>query len=142
MLKGIPDIISSDLMKCMMDMGHGDVMVLTDANFPAASHAKRYIKAEGVAITDLLDAVLSFLPVDDFVDTSYRLMNYRETESEPEIWADFRKIIEKHNGKEELKRIGFTDRLDYYEMAEHAYVVVQTATTARYANITIQKGVI
>lgn len=142
MLKGVPDIISSDLMKCLMDMGHGDVIVLTDANFPAVSHAKRYIKAEGVEITDMLDAVLKFLPVDDFVDKSYLLMNYRDCEPKPEIWDEFEQIIVKHNGPEELERIGFADRLDYYETAEKAYVVVQTATTKRYANITIQKGVI
>ncbi|HIR14765.1 MAG TPA: fucose operon FucU protein [Candidatus Choladousia intestinavium] len=142
MLKGIPDIISSDLMKCMMDMGHGDVLVLTDANFPAVSHAKHYIKAEGVEITDLLDAILTFLPVDDFVETSYCLMNYRDSETRPEIWDEFEKIIVKHNGEEELQRIGYIDRLDYYTVAEKAYVVVQTATLARYANITVQKGVI
>ena len=76
------------------------------------------------------------------METSYCLMNYRDSETRPEIWDEFEKIIVKHNGEEELQRIGYIDRLDYYTVAEKAYVVVQTATLARYANITVQKGVI
>lgn len=74
MLRGIPRAISPDLMKCMMEMGHGDVLVLVDANYPAHSHGKRVIRMDHVEIPELLEAALQFFSLDYFVDNPVRLM--------------------------------------------------------------------
>lgn len=142
MLKTIPKIISPELMKIMMEMGHSDVLILADANFPAAAHAKRLIRAEGVEVPELLEAILPYFPLDDFVDAPVRLMPNLSTEPVPEIWDVYEKIIRNSDEAHVFKKFAFTDRLKFYKKAEEAYVIVQTATTARYANIVLQKGAI
>ena len=66
MLRGIPAVISPELMKTMMEMGHGDELVLADANFPAVSHAQRLVRSD-CGIPELLDAILRVFPLDSFV---------------------------------------------------------------------------
>ncbi len=142
MLRGIPGIISPDLMKYMMEMGHSDVLVLADANFPAISNAKRYLKADGVEIPDLLDAILTYFPLDGYVKKPVKLMRNLPGEPLPEIWESYKSIIEKRDREQAFKDFGLSDRLPFYEETRNAYLVVQTVTTARYANISLQKGVI
>jgi L-fucose mutarotase len=134
--------MSPELMKYMMEMGHSDVLVLADANFPAASHARRYLKLEGVEITELLEAILKYYPLDGYVNESVKLMKHLSDEPVPEIWKEYETIIKKNSTTEEFKNFGMLQRYQFYKEAERAYVIVQTATTARYANIMLQKGVI
>lgn len=141
MLKQIPTILSPELFKTMMEMGHGDEIILTDGNFPAASHASRLIRADGHNVPELLDAILQFYPIDTFVKQPISLMarvpgdNYN-----PEIWAVFENIVSQHfssfNGFE------MVERFDFYERAKKAYAIVATSETARYANIILKKGII
>jgi len=126
----------------MQEMGHNDYIILVDANYPAASGAKRLVRLDGTEITDLLDAVMQFFPLDNFVDNPVVLMRPRPEESTPEIWQEFREILLKHDQDEAFSDFHLIDRLDYYEYAQNAYAIVQTSTTARYANIGLQKGVI
>ena len=142
MLRNIPPVMSPELLKTIHEMGHSDFIIIADANFPASDLAKRYIRLDGVESTDLLDAILRFFPLDDFVDKPVVLMQPRLQEPEPEIWQVYQKII--HDRDEEKIFSGFhsIDRLDFYEYAKKAYAIVQTGTTVRYANISIQKGVI
>lgn len=142
MLKMIPGIISPELMKYMMEMGHSDVLVLADSNFPAVSHARRYLKLEGVEITELLEVMLKYYPLDCYVNESAKLMKHLPDEPVPEIWKEYETIIEKNSTTEEFKNFGMLERYQFYKEAEKAYVIVQTATTAHYANIMLQKGVI
>lgn len=139
MLYNIPKIIPPELMKCMMEMGHGDQMILVDANYPSAANAQRLIRTPGVEITDMLEAVLQFLPIDDIVPKAFALMMHGENEPQPEIWDDFRKIIERKCNFTGFKMLG---RHEFYEQSRKAYVIVQTGTTTRYANVILQKGVI
>ena len=74
MLRGIPGVISPELMKYMMEMGHADVMILADANYPAESHGKRVVRLDNVKIPELLEAVLQFFPGDNFVPDPVRVM--------------------------------------------------------------------
>ena len=74
MLKGIPSIISPDLMKVLMEMGHGDEIVLADGNFPSASHAQRLIRCDGHGVPELLTAIMQFFPLDTYVDNPVSLM--------------------------------------------------------------------
>jgi L-fucose mutarotase len=142
MLKDIPIILSSELFKVMMDMGHSDYLILADANFPAESCARRLIRLDGVQIPDLLRAILTFYPLDSFVEEPVRLMRNLPTEPVPEIWNEYEAILRGLDFQHAFKKFALIDRLPFYEQAKGAYAIVQTATTARYANIVLQKGVL
>lgn len=75
MLKHIPKNISPDLLKTLMEMGHGDEIVLADANYPSASCANKLIRCDGVNIPELLDSILYLMPLDSYVDSSIQFMN-------------------------------------------------------------------
>lgn len=141
MLKKIPNIIPPDLMKYMMEMGHADRLVISDANFPAQSNSKRYIGLSGSKTDELLEAILEFFPLDNFIDDPVILMKNRESEPVPEVWENYRSIIKENDQEEAFTDFSFEERLDFYEAAKTAYCVVQTTDTRRYANIIIQKGV-
>lgn len=142
MLKNIPKIIPPELMKDMMDMGHSDVMILADANFPGTSHARKIIRMDTVEIPELLEAVMQFFPLDFFVEEPVKLMRNLPEEPVPAIWDIYNEILKKYDQDNAFCQFGFIDRLPFYEEAEKAYVIVQTGTTARYANIVLQKGVV
>ncbi len=142
MLKGIPVILSSQLFKTMMDMGHSDCLILADANFPAESCARRLIRLDGVEIPDLLRALLPFYPLDTFVPNPVRLMRNLPEEPIPTIWEKYANILHAQDFQCAFQEFSYIDRLPFYEQARNAYAIVQTATTARYANIVLQKGVI
>ena len=141
MLKGIPAILSPDLMKVMMDMGHGDELVLADGNFPAATMARRLVRADGLAIPPLLEAVLKFFPLDPYVDRPVILMQVVPGDpTKPTVWNDYRRIIQASEKK-------FTDfeqieRNAFYQRAKNAFAVVATGEAALYANIILKKGVV
>ena len=141
MLKGIPKIISPDLMKVLLEMGHGDELVLADGNFPAASHARRLIRSDGHGIPEILEAILLFLPLDTFVDNPALLMSVVPgDETKPEIWDTYRKIILKSGYN--LKEFEFMDRFAFYERAKQAYAIVSAGEQALYANIILKKGLV
>jgi len=142
MLRNIPQIISPELLKILMEMGHSDVIVLADANYPAASGAKRLIRADGTDVTVLLDAVLRFFPLDTFVTHPAVLMAPLPDSPTPPIWSEFRNIISHHDKEKAFTDFQLIDRFDFYEYARKAYAIVQTGTTAHYANIALIKGVL
>jgi len=141
MLKNIPKILSPDLVKYMMEMGHSDYMVIADAGFPGTAHAKRIIRMDSVEIPELLEAILPFFPLDYFVDNSVRLMQKLLHEPEVAIWETYRKLLDQYDNEHIFKEFDFLERLAFYEEAEKAYVVIQTGDTSRYGNIILQKGV-
>ncbi len=141
MLRGIPKILPPDLVKYMMEMGHSDFLVIADANFPGTAHAKRVIRMDSVEIVDLLKAILPLFPLDSFVSNSVKLMRNLPSEPVPEIWESYQEIINSLDKDDAFKEFEFLDRLDFYEVAEKAYTVIQTGDTARYGNIILQKGV-
>lgn len=141
MLRNIPKILPPELVKCMMEMGHSDMLVIADAGFPGTAHAKRMIRMDGILIPDLLDAVLQLFPLDYFVPNPVRLMKNLPTEPVPEIWETYRELLTKYDQDNAFKEFEFIDRLPFYEEAEKAFVVVQTGDTSRYANIILQKGI-
>lgn len=142
MLKKIPKIISPELMKTLMEMGHSDVIILADANYPAAANAKRLLRADGVEIPDLLSAILEFFPLDSFVPNPVKLMDHLRSEETPKIWSKYEEIIKAYDDENAFCQFDFVDRHLFYEESGKAYAIVTTATTARYANIVLQKGVI
>lgn len=141
MLKGIPSIISPDLMKVLMEMGHGDEIVIADGNFPAGSCASNYlIRCDGHNVPELLDAILKFLPLDPYVEAPVALMAVVEGDPvKPTIWEDYKTIVNRH---EEKAGIEFVERFAFYERAKKAFAVVATSEKALYANIILKKGVV
>lgn len=141
MLKGIPSIISPELLMTLMEMGHGDEIVLADGNFPAASMAHRLLRADGHGVCELLEAVLKFFPLDIYVEKPVALMEVVPGDPvKPTIWKDYRKIITASG--ERFSDFEFVERFDFYERAEDAYAVVATGEKALYANVILKKGVL
>lgn len=140
MLKGIPDVLSPALMLVLMEMGHGDELVLADGNFPAASHAKRLIRADGHGVPKLLEAILKFLPLDTFVEAPAAVMQPVDSPAEPPIWQDFRDLLNASEGRP--VRIELVERFAFYDRAKQAYAIVATGETAIYANLILKKGVV
>ena len=94
MLKGIPSVLSLELLKVLIEMGHGDEIVIADGNFPAASVAQRLIRSDGNGVPELLDAILRFFPLDTFVDNPVALMAVVPGDTyKPTIWEDYRRIL-------------------------------------------------
>ena len=140
MLNNIPSILSPELMKTLMEMGHGDEIVIADGNFPTGDVAKRLIRCDGNGVPKLLEAILRFFPLDTFVEMPVSFMavvpgdNYT-----PEIQDEYRKIITEKNGSTNVEML---DRFAFYERASKAYAIVATSEMARYANIILKKGII
>lgn len=140
MLKGIPAILPPELLKILMEMGHGDELVIGDGNFPGASHAQRLIRCDGHGVPELLDAVLTLMPLDSYVERPASLMKVVEGDPVvPVIWDTYRQILKKHGEKDEFEQV---ERFTFYERAKKAYAVVMTGEKALYANLILRKGVV
>lgn len=141
MLKGIPAILSPDLLKVMMEMGHGDELVLADGNFPAASLARRLVRLDGHGIPEMLEAILGLFPLDGYVREPVALMKVVEGDpTKPEIWERYRAILASSTGSE--VRIELVERSAFYERARGAYAIAASGESALYANIILRKGVV
>lgn len=142
MLKGIPDIISPELLKILDEMGHGDDLVIGDSNFPAASKAKRLVRCDGHGMIPILDAILKLFPLDVYVDKSVTLMKpVSDNEPVPEIFSEVKNTISKYDSRGE-KTIEYIDRFDFYERAKNAYAIVATSEKKLYGCIIVKKGVL
>lgn len=140
MLKGIPSILSPELLKIMMEMGHGDEIVIGDGNFPAANYAKRLVRLDGHNVPDVLEAILKLYPLDSYVECPVTLMKVVEGDpTKPIIWDKYKDIIERNSGKVNIEYI---DRFHFYDRAKEAYAIVATGERALYANIILKKGVV
>lgn len=146
MLKGIPKIISPELLKVLSEMGHGDRIVIADGNFPAEPIGKDtvIIRADGHGIPELLDAILTVFPLDTYTEKPAVIMKLMDRDVgrvETPIWEEYKKIIAKHDerGAEALVNI---DRYEFYGEVKKCYAVIATTESAIYANIMLQKGIV
>jgi L-fucose mutarotase len=141
MLKGIPPLISPDFMKILMEMGHGDDIVLVNANFPAASNARRLVRCDGSTGVEVLEAVMRFFPLDNFIASPVTLMDVASGETTvPEIWSEFQAVITR--SEPWVQQFETVKRFEFYERARQAYAIVATGERRRYANIILRKGII
>jgi L-fucose mutarotase len=141
MLKKIPSILSPELLKILMEMGHADEIVIADGNFPGAAVAQRLVRLDGHGVPVVLEAVLKLMPLDIYVDSPAALMQVVPGDDvETPIWDKYRKII-KASG-EKFDDFENVERFAFYERAKKAYAVVMTGESALYANIILKKGVI
>ncbi len=141
MLKGIPKEISPELMHAIMSMGHGDEIVLADGNFPAASNARRLVRADGLDVCTLLKAIMRFFPLDTFVEDYAVVMAVVDPNAdEPPIWDRFRSILRDAEDRE--VKLTPIERHRFYARSREAYCVVATSEEALYANLILKKGVV
>ena len=140
MLKGISPLISPQLLEVMSRMGHGDELVLADAHFPGESLNKRIIRADGLHIADLLEAMLPLFELDSYVPHPIIMMEPVVGDHlDPEVEASYMKHIAMTNkSMPQIKRL---DRYAFYERTKNAFAVVMTGETAKYGNIILIKGV-
>ena len=139
MLKGIPSILSPELLKILMEMGHGDEIIIADGNFPAASHAQRLVRCDGHGVPEVLEAVLKLLPLDQYVEKPVALMDVVPGDPiVPVIWDQYKAEIAKHGDV----NIEYMERFAFYERAKKAYAIVATGESAQYANVILKKGVV
>lgn len=141
MLKNIPEIISPDLMKAMMEMGHGDELVIADGNYPAFSQGVKVIDGDGHLVIDYLKAILKFFPLDSYSTHSAILMEVVEGDpTVPTVWDDYKAVIG-NEGYEPLV-VANIDRFDFYDRSKTASIIISTSDRALYGNIILKKGVV
>ncbi len=141
MLKGLNPLLSPELLATLRAMGHGDDIAIVDANFPAAAMARRLIRLDGLSATAVLDAVLSVMPLDDFVpEAAWRMEVVGDPSAEQPIYGEFREIIARHESP--AMRLAGLERFAFYERARAAYAIVATGEVRLYGNIILKKGVV
>jgi L-fucose mutarotase len=140
MLIGISPLISPDLLAVLYRMGHGDEIVLADAHFPGDTYGQRVLRADGLKIPALLDAILPLFILDDYVESPLIMMAaVKGDQLDPAVETSYRKAIDRHwPNTPPIQRI---DRFAFYERTKQAYAVLMTGETAKYGNIILKKGV-
>ena len=144
MLKGIPKILSPELLKVLAEMGHSDRLVISDGNFPAESMGKNgiVIRMDGHGVPEILDAILQVFPLDTYVEQPVNLMEVMAGDTvETPIWDTYKEIVGKYDERGE-KAVGNIERFCFYEEAKTAYCIIATSESALYANVMLQKGVV
>lgn len=140
MLKGISSLLSPELLSVLARMGHGDEIILADAHFPGETFNSRIIRADGLGIPDLLEAILPLFELDSYVPKPLIMMAAVKGDSlDPNVEDRYLESIYKTNPK--IAPIDRIDRFEFYERAKQAFAVVMTGETAKYGNIILKKGV-
>ena len=140
MLKGIPHILSPDLLHALQAMGHGDEITIVDGNYPGISAGPRLIRADGHTGTDLLEAILSLMPLDEFVPDPVVVMQVvGDAGARPPVVTEYEKIVAKHDPSVKVTSL---ERFAFYKRANAGYAMVQTGEERLYGNIILKKGVI
>jgi len=144
MLKGIPKILSPELLKVLCEMGHSDRLVIADGNFPAESVGKDaiVIRMDGHGVCDILEAILKVFPLDTYVEKPVNLMEVVPGDNvETPIWKEYERLVSAVDDRGS-NAIGYIERFAFYEETKKAYAIVATGEGAQYANVMLQKGVI
>lgn len=144
MLKGIPEILSPELLKVLCEMGHSDCLVIVDGNFPVMSMGKNahIIRMDGHGVPEILDAILRVFPLDTYIEKPVNLMEVMPGDDvQTPIWDVYKKTVEKYDERGK-NAIGEIERFKFYEETKTAYAVIATSEKALYANIMLQKGVV
>lgn len=140
MLKGIPPILGPELLHILRAMGHGDEIAIVDANYPAEGAGPPVIRLDGLSATDVLDAVLTLMPLDTFVDEqAFAMEVVGDPDKREQTHKDFDKLIKKH---EPDMQLALLERFAYYERVKGAFAIVQTGERRLYGNILLKKGII
>lgn len=140
MLKGIHPLLGPDLLHALKTMGHGDDIVIADANFPSSSMGPDVIRADGVSATDMAKAILTHMPLDTFVPQSaWRMEVVGDPQAVPEVCAEFQAIVTRLAGDFPIASV---ERFAFYDMARKARYIVATTEFRLYGNLILKKGVV
>ena len=148
MLKGISKVLTGDILKALSDMGHGDVLVLADSNFPGESLSKytsysKLIRVPGITVSELYEAINDLFPIDvDYSSKPIMVMDLTESDKKkhmkkPVAWKDYEKILHKNYPNTNLSLI---ERNEFYELSKKSYVIIQTGENRQYGNLMMVKG--
>lgn len=140
MLKGISHLLSPDLLKVLCEMGHGDEIVLADANFPGTSIGKRLVRADGLDIKTILEAILPVFVLDKYADPLIMMQTVPGDKLDPAVEADYMEVVRRYQ-PESAPPIR-VERMAFYERARDAFCVVMTGELRIYGNLILKKGVI
>lgn len=141
MLKGIDPLLNADLLFILAAMGHGDEIVLVDANFPATATARRLVRQDAADAPTVLRAVLSLLPLDEFVPDPAQVMEVvGDPTAVPPVVREFQAAVDAAEGRPVT--IGRLERFAFYERAQAAFALVATGERRLYGNIILKKGII
>lgn len=144
MLKNISKRLTGDMLKILCDMGHGDEIVIADANFPAETMGKRVIRCPGMDGSQFLEAILPLFPLDTYTEKPAVVMELTDGDKakgmkEPVIWDAYAKLLKEAGENADFERM---ERFAFYERAKKAYVVIQTGEERQYGNLLLVKGVV
>ena len=146
MLQGISPLLSPDLLHLLASMGHGDEVVLVDANFPTAStsalQSHSPVTCLGVDTPTMLQAILSVFPLDKAVTEPAAVMipqkgDPRYSAELPEAAAAICRLIEQHGFA-----CGHIERFAFYDRAKAAFGIVRTGELRTFGNVILKKGVV
>ena len=143
MLKGIPPILTPELLKVLCEMGHTDELTIGDGNFPGHTYGRKVIRLDGHGVPEILDAILRFFPLDTSVEKPVALMAVAPGDTaETPIWDTYKEIVARYDPRgaacfEEIEKNAF-----YHRTQDRSSVVIMSGETALYANIILGKGVV
>ena len=146
MLRNFDNRLNADVIRCLRAMGHGDDLIICDTNFPADSVARhtvtgKLLRMDNLTAAEAIDAILSVMPLDSFVDKPASRMEIVGKPAEvPPVQAEVQKVIDKWEGKS--WPMGSVERFAFYEKARDAYAVIVTGETRFYGCFVLKKGVI
>lgn len=146
MLKGISPLLNAEVLQALRAMGHGDDLIVADANFPSASTARqtqfgRLLRIDNVGAAEAVAAILSVYPLDTFVDDAAARMQIVDAPNEvPPVQQEVQRAIDAAEGRP-WPMIGI-ERYAFYERAKNAYCVIQTGERRFYGCFAFRKGVI
>ena len=139
MLKGISPYLSPDLLKTLAEMGHGDEIILADAHFPGHTFCPRVLRADGVRISTLLDAIIPVFELDSYAPPLVMMQVVEGDALDPQVEDDYLQAIHRHIPNAAApERI---DRFAFYDWARKVYAVLMTGEARKYGNILLKKGV-
>jgi L-fucose mutarotase len=141
MLKNIDPLLSPELLSTLRAMGHGDELAIVDANYPAAASGRPVIRADGLQATAVAAAVLSVMPLDDFVSCAAFHMQVADKSGEQlPIFEDFQAVLRKHEPK--MAKLEAIERFAFYERVKKCFAVVATGERRLYGNLILKKGIV
>jgi L-fucose mutarotase len=142
MLKNIDPVLSPELLSTLRGMGHGDELAIVDANYPAASSGRPLIRMDGVeTATRVLDAVLSLMPLDEFVPcAAFHMQVVDDPMAQMPIFAEFRASLERYEPK--MARLEGIERFAFYQRVRGCFAVVVTGERRLYGNLILKKGIV
>lgn len=145
MLKGIPKVLTPEMLKILCEMGHDDEIVIADAHFPAEAMGKRVIQYPCISAPEMVEAIVKVMPLDTYVEAPIMVMSLVQSDIDkgmliPTMWEEVRARSSEIEGFE--VQLGEYERFEFYEHAKKAYAIIQTGEGRQYGNFMLRKGVV